>query len=1006
MQFVSTGALLFSATAAMTGNISVAGGATLGYGGLGGGGFTTADVDNLFAGSVATVTMAPTALVGIDTTVGALSYDTSVVSSTFGLNKLGSNTLTLTGANAYSGGTTITGGTLAISADTNLGAAGTALNFNGGTLDTGANVLSLTGRAVTTGSGATITNATAGSLTLSSAISGAGSLTKTGAGTLTMSGGTLTAGGLTINGGATIISGSGTSWTNTAGNCIVGSTTSGNSLTVSAGAGVIPVSGTYTCIGNAVGSNNNLLTISGAGSKLGTSTVRSALYVGRSSGNGNGGNGNKVSVEAGGYLATGWSNSQRSIIGTGSTGNNVTVTGSGSQWYVGGNYNIYVGLGGVADTNNGLLISDGGLLTMGAAQFVLIGAVNLASANYANVTGAGSTWAMAASQLALGGGGTTAGTGGALNCTSNTLSVTNGGVLSNLNWLMIGNSSAAANNNSALIQSAGVLEINTGIVAGTATATGNTLTVDTAGILQFKSATPTITIAAGNSITLNGGTLAYKSVATGDYLNNNTLGSGVGLFTWTGSNTFRLDGSVETGTAAYSFGGSGTNYRGLELYGAAVMAGRAITLDATNANPGTLLLNGATAANNLAGGLTLIGPVSVTASGSASTLTGVVTGSGALTKVGAATLTLASATTYSGDTTVSDGTLKLANPNPNNDASTLTIASGATLELAFNETGGDVTDTVAKLYIGATLMPAGVYGASGSGATSIDDTHFAGVGTLTVTTGGGAPAIAVEQPLLTNIPNNGTQDFGTVLVGANTSLTFTIRNAGSADLTGLTITKDGANPADFTVTTNPSAPVSGPSGTTTFTVQFAPSASGVESAAIHIANNVATANPFTITLTGSGATSYNNWAVSKGLTALNKGPGQDPDNDGTTNLAEFAFNGNPLSGSDNGQLYVLTADGDGDTLKELILTAAVRKTAVFTAGAPATSALVDGIIYSIEGSTSLGSFAATVNLVTPALVPAGAPVLTGTDYEYRSFSLGGSNGLAGAGFLRARVTQP
>jgi hypothetical protein len=39
-----------------------------------------------------------------------------------------------------------------------------------------------------------------------------------------------------------------------------------------------------------------------------------------------------------------------------------------------------------------------------------------------------------------------------------------------------------------------------------------------------------------------------------------------------------------------------------------------------------------------------------------------------------------------------------------------------------------------------------------------------------------------------------------VAVGATNSLTFTITNVGSADLTGLGITIDGANSAMFTVT--------------------------------------------------------------------------------------------------------------------------------------------------------------------------------------------------------------
>ncbi|MCX6877207.1 MAG: hypothetical protein NTW21_25865 [Verrucomicrobia bacterium] len=130
-----------------------------------------------------------------------------------------------------------------------------------------------------------------------------------------------------------------------------------------------------------------------------------------------------------------------------------------------------------------------------------------------------------------------------------------------------------------------------------------------------------------------------------------------------------------------------------------------------------------------------------------------------------------------------------------------------------------------------------------------------------------------------------------------------------------------------------------------------------------------------------------------------------PNKDGVKNFVEFAFNGDPLSGSNNGQVYVLTADGDGDSAKELILTAAVRKTAVFSAGAPATSLPVDGITYSIEGSVALSGFPTMVNLVSTAVVPAGAPDLTGTDYEYRSFSLAGSNGLPTKGFLRAKVEQ-
>ncbi|RYD62245.1 MAG: hypothetical protein EOP84_34795, partial [Verrucomicrobiaceae bacterium] len=68
-----------------------------------------------------------------------------------GLTKRGAGTLTLTGANSYTGDTNLEGGTLSISDETKLGAAANKLNFNGGYLQvTGTAMTSLT-RALTWG---------------------------------------------------------------------------------------------------------------------------------------------------------------------------------------------------------------------------------------------------------------------------------------------------------------------------------------------------------------------------------------------------------------------------------------------------------------------------------------------------------------------------------------------------------------------------------------------------------------------------------------------------------------------------------------------------------------------------------------------------------------------------------------------------------------------------------------------------------------------------------------
>lgn len=172
---------------------------------------------------------------------------------------------------------------------------------------------------------------------------------------------------------------------------------------------------------------------------------------------------------------------------------------------------------------------------------------------------------------------------------------------------------------------------------------------------------------------------------------------------------------------------------------------------------------------------------------------------------------------------------------------------------------------------------------------------------------------------------------------------------------------------------------------------------------------MATALVDNVTLGYSGsfgtASSFSVWATGAGLTAgVNAEPTDDPDFDGIENFQEFAFGGNPLSSARNPDGAMAIAETSGDTLKELVLTVAVRAGAAFT-GNPSPTATVDGLTYTIEGSTSLTTFTEPVTgpLANP-IIPAGWPANPPAGYAYVSFRLSNSNGLPGRGFLRARAT--
>jgi outer membrane autotransporter protein len=113
----------------------------------------------------------------------------SIAGST-GLAKTGAGMLVLGGINTYSGGTAVRAGTLSVSADANLGAAGSGLSLDGGRLQVTGTGFTSTARAIDIGvAGGEIEIADANlALSANGPLGGSGTLLKSGAGTLTLAG--------------------------------------------------------------------------------------------------------------------------------------------------------------------------------------------------------------------------------------------------------------------------------------------------------------------------------------------------------------------------------------------------------------------------------------------------------------------------------------------------------------------------------------------------------------------------------------------------------------------------------------------------------------------------------------------------------------------------------------------------------------------------------------------------------------------------------------------------
>jgi autotransporter-associated beta strand protein/T5SS/PEP-CTERM-associated repeat protein len=288
------------------------------------------------------------------------------ISGTGTLSKAGVGTLTLTGNNSYTGGTTITGGLINFSSANSFGTG--LITIDGGGLQwaTG-NSADISSQLAPFGAGGATFDTNGNNVTLASSLSGVGGLTKTGTGTVTLAGVNTYQGGTTINNGTLAVS-SDVNLGSAAGGLTFGGGTlqflsgfvSNRAVTLNAGGGTFDTNGNNAMLAGTIGGAGGLtkigagtLTLTGANAYGGGTAINGgALAVGSDA---------NLGAAAGG-LAFGGGTLQ--FLAGFTTNRAVTLNASGGTFDTNGNNATLAGTIGGA----------GGLTKAGAGTLILSGA--------------------------------------------------------------------------------------------------------------------------------------------------------------------------------------------------------------------------------------------------------------------------------------------------------------------------------------------------------------------------------------------------------------------------------------------------------------------------------------------------------------------------------------------------------------------------------------------------------------------------------------------------------